>query len=333
MLLSRHTRRREFITLLGGTVAAWPLAARAQQPAMPVIGFLQGGAPDETAPLVAEFRKGLSENGYEEGRNVLIEYRWAHHDNSRLPELAADLVRRGVAVIATPASTRAALAAKAATATIPVVFGTGLDPVALGLVTSFNRPDGNVTGFTTMNAELVGKQLGLLHELLPAAARFGVLVNPKNPLTDFEIKEAQAAGSAIGREIVILNAGSAGDINTAFAVLREKRTDALLISADILFENRRIQIVTLATRHAVPTISLWQSFAEAGGLMSYGSSVDESFRQIGIYAGRILKGAKVADLPVVRQTKFEFVINLQTAMVFGLDVPATLTARADVVIQ
>jgi ABC-type uncharacterized transport system substrate-binding protein len=214
-----------------------------------------------------------------------------------------------------------------------VVFGTGLDPVALGLVTSFNRPDGNVTGLTTMNAELVGKQLGLLHELLPAAARFGVLVNPTNPIKDFEIKEAQAAGSAIGREIVILNAGSAGDINTAFAVLREKRTDALLISPDILFENRRIQIVTLATRHAVPMISFDQSFAEAGGLMSYGSSVDESFRQIGIYAGRILKGAKVADLPVVRQTNFEFVINLQTAMVFGLEVPPSLLARADEVIE
>ena len=326
-------KRREFITLLGGSAAAWPIAARGQQAALPVIGFLQTAEPDEAAQRVASFRRGLGEMGYEEGRNVTIEYRWARYDNAKLPELAADLVRRRVAVIAAPASTPAALAAKASTTTIPVVFGIGGDPVEFGLVPSLNRPGGNVTGFTSMNAQLTGRQLGLLHELLPSAARFAVLINPENPLREVVTKEAQAAGQALGQQIIVLPADNPRAIYAAFAALKGNHADALLVSPDILFDARRTQIVTLAARQAVPTISFERSFAEAGGLMSYGTSLRDVFRQTGILVGRILKGEKPADLPVARPTKFEFVINLQTATVIDLDVPATLTARADEVIE
>jgi putative ABC transport system substrate-binding protein len=325
--------RREFITLLGGAAATWPLAASAQQPAMPVIGFLQSGSPEPNVNRVAGFRKGLGEAGYVEGKNVAIEYRWAESRYDRLPAMAADLASRKVAVIAAPASTPAALAAKAATTTIPIVFGIGGDPVQTGLVANLNRPGGNVTGFTSMNAELAAKQVGLLHELLPAAARFAVLVNPGNLIHETVIRDAEKGAAALGLQIEVLSASTNRDITTAFTTLLEKRAGALLVSPDALFVSRHTQFVTLAARHAVPTINFDRAFAEAGGLMSYGGSLTDVFRQTGFYIGRILKGEKPGELPVARATKFEFVINLQTAQVLGLDVPATLLARADEVIE
>jgi putative ABC transport system substrate-binding protein len=298
---------------------------------MPVIGLLQSTGPEEAAAHVAAFRKGLSETGYEEGRNVKIEYRWAGYDNAKLPELAADLVRRRVAVIAAPASTPAALAAKASTRTIPVVFSIGTDPVEIGLVPSLNRPGSNVTGLTSMNIQHTGKQLGLLHEL--SAASFAVLINPSNRAGTIVTKDAQEAGAALGRQIVMLTADSPRAIIAAFAALKANHADGLLVSADIVFDSHPTLIATLAARDLVPTISFDRSFAEAGGLMSYGTSVANAIRQTGILVGRILKGEKPADMPVARPTKFEFVINLLTATVIGLDVPATLTARADEVIE
>jgi putative ABC transport system substrate-binding protein len=330
-------QRREFITLLGGAAtmssSLRPRAAHAQQRAMPVVGYLYLGSPEASALQVAAFRKGLSETGYVEGRNVAIEFRWAHNEIDRLPELAADLVRRRVAVIATPGSVAAGLAAKAATATIPIVFSGGADPVQSGLVASFNRPGGNVTGFSTMSNEIGAKRLGHLHELLPGAARFAVLVNPNGPTAELQIKDAQAAASTIGRQVEILYAGTNPEIDTAFASLVQKRADALLVSSEGFFTNRRVQLVTLAARHAVPAIYHVREFAEAGGLMSYGPSQTDQWRQIGIYAGRILKGEKPADLPVMRPTKFEFIINLQTARLLGITVPPTLLAIADEVIE
>jgi ABC-type uncharacterized transport system substrate-binding protein len=326
-------RRREFVTLLGGAVA-WPLAARAQQPAMPVVGFLHANSPEPSANQVAAFRKGLSERGYVEGQNVAIEYRWAHNDNDQLPALAADLVRRRVAVIVALFSTGAALAAKTATTTIPIVFYTAGDPVQAGLVASLSRPGANVTGVTTMAVELGAKRLGLLHELLPGAARFAVLVNPTNPaVAEPFVKEVQEAAAAIGRQIEFFITSTNSDIDAAFASLVQKRADAFLYSPDPLFNNRRIQIVTLAARHAVPAIYTLREYAKAGGLMSYGPSNADYIRQTAIYTGRILKGEKPADLPVLRAAKFEFVINLQTARTLGLDVPPTLLARADEVIE
>jgi putative tryptophan/tyrosine transport system substrate-binding protein len=331
--MTHHIGRREFTTLLGGAIAAWPLAARAQQPAIPVVGYLYSGSPEPTAHYIAAFRKGLSETGYVEGRNVAIEYRFAHNEIDRLPELASDLVRRRVAVIATPGGPYAVLAAKAATTTIPIVFSTGGDPVQSGLVASFNRPGGNVTGVASMNVELGAKRLGLLHELLPGAARFAVLVDPTSPAAESITTDAQAAASAVGRQIEVLTAGTNREIDTAFASLVQKRADAVLVGPHPLFNNRRVQIVTLAARHAVPTIYTNREFAEVGGLMSYGASQTDQFRQVGIYTGRILKGEKPADLPVMQPTRFEFVINLQTARTLGITVAATLLALADEVIE
>jgi ABC-type uncharacterized transport system substrate-binding protein len=324
-------RRREFITLLGGA-AAWPLVARAQQ-AMPVIGYLAAGTPDTNARFVAAFRKGLNETGYVESRNVAIEYRWAHNDYDRLPELASDLARRGVSVIAVTGGTMGIRAAQAATATIPIVFGTGDDPVQTGLVPSLNRPGGNVTGIVTMNVELAAKRLALLHELLPAATRFAVFLNPKNPSASSATRSALADAPAAGWQIEFLTVSTASDLNAAFATLVQQRAGALLVAPDALFVSRRVQLLTLAARHVVPTIYPSREFAEAGGLMSYGSSFTDMFRQAGTYTGRILKGAIPADLPVMRATTFEFIINLQTAKALDIDVPATLVARADEVIE
>jgi len=322
-------KRREFITLLGGAAAAWPLAARAQQPAMPVIGFLYFGWPDPN--IIATFRKGLNKTGYFEGHNLAIEFRSAQNDTARLQELAADLVRRQVAAIAAPSGT-AALAAKAATTTIPIVFNTAGDPVQMGLVASLNRPDGNATGISNMHMEVAAKRLGILHELLPKAARFAVLVNPNSRNVKFEIKEAQEAGSAIGRQIDILTAGTERGIDMAFATLVQKRIDALVVGPHSFFRNRRAQLLTLAARHAIPTIFSYRDDAESGGLMSYGSTFEE-YHQLGIYTGRILKGERTADLPVMQASKFELIINLQTAKALGIDIPSTLLALADEVIE
>jgi putative ABC transport system substrate-binding protein len=326
-------RRRDFITLLGGAAAGWPLAVHAQQPAMPVIGFLSSRSSGQSADVVAAFRQSLSETGYVEGRNVAIEFRWAEGHYDRLPELAVDLVRRRVAVIATPGAAAGALAAKAATTTIPIVFAIGSDPVQIGLVASLNRPGGNVTGVSEMAWEVMNKRLALLHELLPGAMRFAVLVNPTNLGSEVTITDMQAAAAAIGLQVEVFYASNNRDIDTAIASLVQKRASALIIGPDVLFSNRRLQLVTRTVREAMPAIYPFREDAEAGGLMSYGASLSYRNRQAGMYTGRILKGEKPADLPVLRATKFEFVINLQTAKVIGLDVPPTLIALADRVIE
>jgi putative ABC transport system substrate-binding protein len=326
-------RRRDFITLLGGAVAAWPQAARAQQrAATPVIGYLDSGVPEASAHLVAAFRKGLSEAGFVEGRNVSIEYRWAHNEPARRPELAADLVRRRVAVIATGGA-GSAMAAKEATATIPIVFRIGGDPVSDGLVASLNRPGGNVTGFTSIGGELGAKRLGLLHELVPGATRLALLVQPNTPFANSTIVETQAAAASIGRQIDVLTASTNGEIDTAFAALKQLRADALVVGAAILFENRRVQMATLAAHNHVPTIYHSREITEVGGLMSYGTSNTDLNRQVGIYTGRILKGEKPADLPVMQPTRFEFVVNLQTAKTLGLTINPGLLAIVDEVIE
>ena len=326
-------KRREFITLLGGAAAAWPLAARAQQPAMPVIGLLHPGSPETNARFVAGFRKGLAETGYVEGRNILIEYRWGHGESTRLPELAADLIRRAANVIVTPGGVAAALAAKAATATIPIVFVIGVDPVQAGLVVSLNRPGGNVTGITSMNSGLAAKQLGLLHQLLQRDARFVVLVNSSNPQIRLALADVQAAAAAMGHPLDIVAATTGREITPAFKEAVQKRADAILISPDPLFSSRPVQLATLAARHAMPAIYALREFAESGGLISYGSNFTDMFRQAGTYVARILKGEKPADLPILQATKFELVINLQTAEVLGLAVPPSLLAIADEVIE
>jgi putative ABC transport system substrate-binding protein len=326
-------RRRDFLTLLGGA-AAWPLAARAQQPAMPVIGYLSIESREGRPQLNAAFIRGLAETGYVEGRNVAIEYRWANNEPERLPELAADLVRLRVAVIAAPGSPAAPLlAAKAATTTIPIAFSMGRDPVQLGLVASLNRPGGNITGYAEMNNALGAKRIGLLHEMAPAAARFALLVDPRVVGADATIREAQAAAASIGRPIEVLTATNDDETNAAFASLAQKRVNALRIAGGPVFMANFVQIVALTARHAVPTICDFREFPEAGGLMSYGSNVPDSFRQAGIYTGRILKGEKPADMPVTQPTKFELVINLKTAKALGLTVPQTLLVAADYVIE
>jgi putative ABC transport system substrate-binding protein len=331
-----NMRRREFIA--GGIAAAWPLAAHAQPPALPVIGFLHNGAPETFAGPMAAFRKGLSEAGFVEGQNVAIEYRWARNDSdqdhNRLPELLADLVRRRVAVIVTPTNTATAVASKAATNTIPIVFGVATDPVEAGLVSSLNRPGGNVTGFASLISELGAKRLGLLRELLPSATRFALLVNPGSPLSnDTTIKDVQSAAATFGRPIEVVTASSSRDLDAAFASVAEKRSEALLVNANSIWMARRVQIATLAARHMLPTIYPVREFVEAGGLMSYGPSNADRYRQIGAYTGRILKGEKAADLPVIQAAKFEFIINLPTARAIGLTIPPTLLARADEVIE
>ena len=324
-------RRRSFVTLLGGAVA-WPLAVRAQQPAMPVIGYLHAGSPGPFVPLMAVFRQSLAEAGYVEGRDVAIEYRWAEGQYDRLPAMAAELVRRRVAVIvASPIP--AAVAAKSATTTIPIVFYVGGDPVELGLVASLNRPGGNATGVNYFVAELGSKQLELLHELLPTAVRVGLMVNPTNENVEGSTKDVTAAAATMGLQIDIVQASDSREIEAAFATLVRNRADALVIGADPFFTSRRLQLATLATRHAIPAITGNREFVEAGGLMSYGTSLTEAQRQLGAYTGRILKGAKPNELPVAQSIKFELVINLPTARALGLEVPPTLLARADEVIE
>jgi putative ABC transport system substrate-binding protein len=324
-------RRREFITLLGGA-AAWPLAARAQQRAMPVIGFLNIQSPDAIANRVRGFRQGLKEAGYVEGENVAIEYRWAEGRFDRLAALAAELVRRQVVVIVA-ANTASALAAKAVTTTIPVVFNVAEDPVKLGLVASLARPGGNLTGANSFIGELAAKRLELLRELLPGVTRVAALVNPTTPLAESALKDIEPAARAMGMQVQVFNASSSGEINAAFTAFVPERLDALFVSADSLFTTRRVQVVHLATRYAVPASYFAREFPEVGGLMSYGSNQSNNYRQVGIYAGHILKGAKPADLPVVQSTKFEFVINAQTAKMLRLTLPDKLLALADEVIE
>jgi putative tryptophan/tyrosine transport system substrate-binding protein len=326
-------RRRELLRLLGGAAAAWPFTARAQQPVVPVVGYLHPGSPESNAHRVAAFRDGLSETGYFEGRNVAIDFRWARGPKDRLQDLAADLVRRGVAVIAVPGSTLAALAAKAATVEIPIVFGIGSDPIQEGLVASINRPGGNITGVSWLSGEIGAKGLGLLHDLLPRAARLAVLVDPNSPVSQAFAANVRAAAAHIGAQIRLLTATTNRDIDAAFASLGQEPADAILVSPDTLFNDRRLQIVTLAAHRAVPAIYSHRDFPEIGGLMSYGANRGDAAREVGVYTGRILKGEKPADLPILQPTKFELVINLMTAKALGLDVPASVLAIANEVIE
>jgi putative ABC transport system substrate-binding protein len=325
-------RRREFITLLGGA-AVWPAVARAQQPAMPVIGFLDPRSPDGIAERLRGFHLGLKETGHVEGENVAIEYRWAENQMDRLPALAAELVRRKVAVITTTGGPALALAAKAATTTIPIVFLTAEDPVRLGLVASLARPGGNLTGINIFNAELMAKRLELLRELVPAATRVAVLVNPTGPDAETTLRDVEAAARAMGLQIHIFNASTSSEINEAFANFVRERPDALFVGSDPFFNSRRVQLTQLAARHAIPAKYSGREYAVAGGLMSYGTIIADAWRQLGVYTGRILKGAKPADLPVVQMSKFELVINAETARMLGLTVPPMLLARADEVIE
>jgi len=326
-------RRREFILAVGGAAAAWSSAARAQQPAMPLIGYLSSRSPDDTRHLLAAFLRGLNEAGYVEGQNVTIEYRWALGQYDRLPAQAAELVRRPVAVITTTGGEPAALAAKAATSTIPIVFLIGGDPVALGLAASYNRPGGNATGMNILAPSLEAKRLGLLHELVPQAATIGVLLNPKFQPADSQLRDLQRAAPTIGLQIQVLRAGTDSELDAAFETIAQQRIAALVVTSDPFFDTRRDKLVALAASHAVPTIYQFREYAAAGGLMSYGNDSIDAYRQAGVYTGRILKGANPADLPVVQPTKFEFVINLKTAKALGLTLPSGLLSIVDEVIE
>jgi putative ABC transport system substrate-binding protein len=327
-------RRREFITLLGGAVAAWPLAARAQQTAIPVVGWLYAGAPAAIAHLMPGFRQGLNDTGFIEGQNVTIEYRFAEGQYDRLPNLVADLIRRQVTVIVTPGSPVAALAVKDTTRTIPIVFSISEDPVKLGLVGSFARPGGNATGINFFSSEVIAKRLGLLHDLVPKAARIAVLINPGNaPTAEATLRDIPEAARALGLQIQVLKASTSREIEATFATLGRERTDALFVAGDAFFSSRRVQFAVLAVRHAIPAIYSTREYPEVGGLMAYGTDVASRFRQAGVMSGQVLKGAKPADLPVLQSTKFEFVINMQTARALGLEVPAQLLATVDEVIE
>jgi putative ABC transport system substrate-binding protein len=327
-------KRREFMALLGGAAAAWPLAARAQQPAMPVIGFLGAGALDNYVLYLAAFRKGLGEIGFVEGQNVAIEYRWAEGQYERMAQLAADLVRRRVAVIAVPGSPPGARAAKAATSTIPIVFSVGDDPVRSGLVASISRPGGNATGINFLTGEVVAKRLALLHELLPDAARVAAFINPADASRAEALREeVEVAARTVGMRLQILNPSTNREIDAAFAALVRERADALFVGPDAFYNSRRVQLANMAARHGVPTAFAVREYVDAGGLMSYGTSLADMYREVGAYCGRILKGAKPSDLPVLQSTKFELVINAQTARMLGISVPPSLLARADEVIE
>ena len=326
-------KRREFLSLIGGAAIAWPLAARAQKTTTPLIGWLASGTSEGYAPFAAAFRQGLSKTGYVEGQNVAIEYRWAEGQNDQLPALAADLVRRQVAIIAA-AGTPSAFAAKAATATIPVVFSTGLNPVEAGLVASLHRPGGNITGVSNFVAVLVAKQFELLHELIPNSGVFGVLLNPTDPyISPYITRDVQAAGRTLKREIQILNASTEDQIDAAFSTFAQLRAGAVIIGADTFFVSRRDQLIALAARHAIPTVYFLRDFVAAGGLMSYGSNLADSYRLVGVYVGRILKGEKPTDMPVQQPTKIELFINLKTAKTLGITVPPSMQARADEMIE
>ena len=326
-------KRREFMTLLGGAAAAWPLSARAQQAAMPTVGFVRTTTPQDSAHLVAAFRRGLVEIGYVEGQNVTIEYRYALNQVERLPAIMADLVDRRVSVLAATGGTISARAAKAATATIPIVFTTGDDPVRVGLVASLSRPDGNATGVSVLTARLGSKRLGLLHEMVPTASPIAVLVNPTNPDTEDEANDIREAARGLGIQIVVVRAGKADDLDDAFATLVHQGARALIIGSDTFFTSQRSQISIRAARHSLPNIWVTRIEVEAGGLMSYGANIPDVYRDAGVYAGQILKGAKPANLPVQLPTAFDLIINLQTAKALGLEVPPTLIARADEVIE
>jgi putative ABC transport system substrate-binding protein len=329
--MASYIARRKFLATLGGA-AAWPLAARAQQATMPVIGFLDSRSPDTMAGRLRAFREGLKEAGYVEGENVAIEYRWAEGHNDRLPALADELVRRRVAMIAAFGIV-AGSAAKSATTTIPIVFAVAEDPVRHGLVASLARPGGNLTGINIFTTELATKRLGLLRELVPGAVRVVVLVNPAYPDSEPMVRDVVAAARAMGLQIQVINASTSGEINAAFASLVRERPDALFVGGEPFLNSRRVQIVQLAARHALPATYPLREYAQIGGLMSYGSSISDAFRQVGVYTGRILKGAKPADLPIVQASKFDLVINAETARMLGLDIPPTLLARADEVIE